>query len=86
MSAWPLSPFFAVVGARRISRSWSAGIEIYLGDGKGGWHLVEDSGLPSKSLSVIESITLADVDHDGFPEIIALNGGNNGAITMWKRR
>jgi hypothetical protein len=61
------------------------GLFWFRGDGKGGWHLVHDSGLPSRGLSIVHSITLADVDHDGFPEIIALSGGNNGAITMWKR-
>jgi len=63
-----------------------SGLFWFRGDGKGGWSLVQDSGLPTKGLSVVHSITLADVDHDGFPEIIALSGGDNGAITMWKRR
>jgi hypothetical protein len=38
------------------------------------------------ALSTVHSIRLADVDHDGFPEIIALSGGSDGAITMWKRQ
>jgi len=62
------------------------GLFWFRGDGKGGWHLVPESGLPSRGLSVVHSITLADVDHDGFPEITALSGGDNGAITMWKRQ
>ncbi len=62
------------------------GLFWFRGDGKGGWNLVPESGLPSRGLSVVHSITLADVDHDGFPEIIALSGGDNGAITMWKRQ
>ncbi len=62
------------------------GLFWFRGDGKGGWSLVPESGLPNRGLSVVHSITLADVDHDGFPEIIALSGGDNGAITMWKRR
>jgi hypothetical protein len=62
------------------------GLFWFRGDGQGGWRLVPGSGLPSRGLSVVESITLADVDHDGFLEIIALSGGNNGAITMWKRQ
>jgi hypothetical protein len=37
-------------------------------------------------LSEVHSITLADVDHDGLLEIIALSGGLNGSITIWKRR
>jgi len=62
------------------------GLFWFRGDGKGGWHLVPESGLPSRGLSIVHSITLADVDHDGLPEIIALSGGKNGAITMWKRQ
>ena len=67
-----------------VSDGW--GLFWFKGDGKGGWRLMEESGLPSKGLSVVHSITLADVDHDGFPEIIALSGGLNGRITIWKRR
>jgi hypothetical protein len=62
------------------------GLFWFRGDGKGGWSLVPESGLPTKGLSVVHSVTLADVDHDGFPEIIALSGGSNGAITIWKQR
>ena len=62
------------------------GLFRFRGDGKGGWRLVPESGLPSSGLSIVHSITLADVDHDGFPEIIALSGGLNGRITIWKRR
>jgi hypothetical protein len=65
---------------------YAYGLFWFRGNGKGGWHLVPESGLPSSGLSVVHSITLADVDHDGFPEIIALSGGSNGAITIWKRR
>jgi hypothetical protein len=62
------------------------GLFWFRGDGKGRWRLVQDSGLPTRGLSVVHSITLADVDHDGFPEIIALSGRNKGSITIWKRR
>jgi hypothetical protein len=46
----------------------------------------QKSGLPSKGLSMVHSITLADVDHDGFLEIIALSVGSDGSITIWKGR
>jgi hypothetical protein len=62
------------------------GLFWFRGDGKGGWNLVQDSGLPKRGLSIVHSITLADVDHDGLPEIIVLSGGNNGAITIWKQQ
>ena len=62
------------------------GLFWFRGDGKGRWQLVPQSGLPSSGLSRIHSITLADLDHDGFPEIIVLSGGDHGSITIWKRR
>jgi hypothetical protein len=62
------------------------GLFWFRGDGKGGWRLARESGLPSTGLSVVHSVTLADVDHDRLPEIVALSGGTNGSITIWKRR
>jgi FG-GAP-like repeat/FG-GAP repeat len=59
------------------------GLFLFRGDGKGGWHLVQDSGLPTRGLPVINSVTLTDLDGDGVPEIIVLTGGS---ITIWKRR
>ncbi len=62
------------------------GLFWFKDDGKEGWRLVPESGLPTSGLSLVHSITLADVDHDGVPEIIALSGGLNGRITIWRRR
>ena len=62
------------------------GLFWFRGDGKGRWRLVPESGLPRSGLSEVHSIALADVDHDGFLEIIALSGGLKGSITIWKRR
>jgi FG-GAP-like repeat len=62
------------------------GLFWFRGDGRGRWAFVPESGLPSRGLSVVHSITLADVDQDGSPEIVALSGGENGAITIWKRQ
>jgi hypothetical protein len=61
------------------------GLFLFRGDGKGGWHLVQDSGLPDRGLALIHSITLADLYHDGGREIIVVSGGYRaGGITIWK--
>src|SRR5438876_1651273 len=61
------------------------GLFWFRGDGKGGWRLVQDCGLPTQGLSVPHSVTIADLDGDGVPEVIALSGGPKGSITIWKR-
>jgi hypothetical protein len=62
------------------------GLFWFRGDGKGGWRLVQESGLPTKGLPVLHSVTLVDLDRDGVLEIIALSGSGAGRITIWKRR
>lgn len=62
------------------------GLFWFRGDGKGGWSLVRDSGLPTQGLSVPHGISLADLDGDRSLEIIALHGGKAGSITIWKRQ
>jgi hypothetical protein len=62
------------------------GIFWFRGDGKGGWSLVKDSGLPTEGLSVPHGISVADLEHDGIPEIVVLSGGAKGEITIWKRQ
>ena len=62
------------------------GLFWFAGDGKGGWQLVQESGLPATGLPVIHGVTAADLDHDKALEIIALGGGRNGQISIWKRR
>lgn len=42
------------------------------------------SGLPTRGLSVPHGISVADLDHDGILESLALSGGRGG-ITNWKR-
>lgn len=61
------------------------GLFWFRGDGKGGWSLVEDCGLPPRGLSLAHGIGLADLDRDSVLEVVLLAGGNNGSITIWKR-
>jgi len=62
------------------------GLFLFRGDGKGGWRLEQESGLPTGGLSALHSMAVADLDHDGRLEIIALSGGQNGRITIWKQQ
>ena len=61
------------------------GLFWFRGDGSGKWQLVRDSGLPTEGLGVVHGIALADLDGDGIPEIVAVSGGTNGSITIWKQ-
>jgi hypothetical protein len=62
------------------------GLFWFRGDGKGDWRLVQESGLPTRGLSALHSVTLADLYRDGSPVVIALSGGEAGSITLWKQR
>jgi hypothetical protein len=62
------------------------GLFWFRGDGKGGWQLVKESGLPSQGLAIPHGVTLADLDRNGVLEIISLHGGSTGNITIWKRQ
>jgi len=62
------------------------GLFWFRGDGKGGWRLIQESGLPTSGLPIISGVTLADLDRDGFLEIIALSGSPGGKVTIWKQR
>ena len=62
------------------------GLFWFRGDGKGGWRLVEESGLPAQGLNRPYCIALADLDRDGAVDIVTLHGDINGSIIVWKRR
>jgi hypothetical protein len=62
------------------------GLFWFRGDGTGHWRLVQESGLPTRGLSALHSVTLADLYRDGSPVVIALSGGEAGSITLWKQR
>jgi hypothetical protein len=67
-------------------RRAGSGLFWFRGDGKGGWSLVRDCGLPTDGSLVPHSVVLADLDESGSPQIIALNGGPAGSITISKRQ
>jgi hypothetical protein len=63
------------------------GLFWFRGDGKGGWRLAQESGLPVRGSPIVHGIALADLDRDGILEIIALGGGRDGGrIMIWKPR
>ena|SRR5437660_11774156 len=63
----------AVIGAQSDPKDHPA---QFRSDNRSGFPI---SGLPTTGLSVVHSITLADIDHDQIPEMIVLSGGNRGA-------
>jgi hypothetical protein len=60
------------------------GLFWFRGDGKGGWRLVKESGLPTSGLSSLHSVSLADLNRNGFLDVIAVSG-DKGAITIWRQ-
>src|SRR5881397_242588 len=75
----PSRPPWRVTISKSPSRSRSASVMLWRSDNP----LV---GRPLKGLSLLHSITLADLDRDGLFEIVTLHGGRDGSITIWKRR
>jgi len=77
-----------IVAGGNVSDDISSGDGLFWfrGDGKGGWNLVKESGLPTRGLAVPHGIALADLDHDGTLQIIVLHGGTDGRLTIWKRQ
>jgi hypothetical protein len=61
------------------------GLFWFRGDGQGGWHLVQESGLPTQGLAIPYGVAVADLDRTGTPQIMTLHGGA-GRITIWKRQ
>jgi len=77
-----------IVAAGKISADVRDGHGLFWfrGDGKGGWRLVRESGLPTRGLPIVHGIALAPLERDGLLQIIALGGDRNGSITIWKPR
>jgi FG-GAP-like repeat len=74
-----------VAGGNITGKSESSdGLFWFRGDGKGGWRLVQESGLPISGLSSLHSVSLAELNRNGFLDVIAVSG-DKGAITIWSR-
>lgn len=51
------------------------GVWVFLGDGKGGFELQKNTGLPETGLEMTWNIVPADVDEDGRPDFLLATGG-----------
>jgi len=65
-----------------------AGLEVFLGDGKGGWRACTDTGLPARGGPLRGwGVAVADLDHNARLDIVAATGRNNqGRIEVWLQR
>ena len=67
------------------------GLFLFRGDGKGGWTLSKNSGLPARGLMEPYGMVLGDVNEDGDLDIVAMNSdtseeGYSGYISIWMRQ
>ncbi len=70
----------------QTSTNTAYGLFLFTGDGRGQWTLQAQSGLPSKGLPLPYGIALGDLNHDGFPDIVAVHGATvstGGCLTVW---
>ncbi len=62
------------------------GLYIFLGDGKGGFRLAKDSGLPENGLPRPYGIVAVDLNNDKITDIVANHGAPNegsGYVSIW---
>jgi protein involved in polysaccharide export with SLBB domain/outer membrane lipoprotein SlyB len=67
-----------VVGANSTSDS-QAGVQVWLGNGKAGW--ITESG-PTTTGRYMDT-TVADLNKDGRPDLVAAGWGQYGAVQVW---
>ena len=56
-----------------------AGIQVWLGDGKGGW--IVESG--PTTLGRYMDVAVADLDKDGIPDLVGAGWGQHGSLRVW---
>jgi hypothetical protein len=62
------------------------GLFLFTGDCRGTWTLQPHSGLPSEGLTLSRGIALADLNHDGFLDIVVAHAGEGGYLSVWLHR
>ncbi len=56
-----------------------AGIQVWLGDGKGGW--IAESG--PTTLGRYMDVAVADLNKDGIPDLVGAGWGQHGSLRVW---
>jgi protein involved in polysaccharide export with SLBB domain len=67
------------VVAANTTADTKAGVQVWLGDGKGGW--IGESG--PTTLGRYLDVTLADLNNDGFLDLTGVGWGTYGAVRVW---
>ncbi|MGD9081698.1 MAG: FG-GAP-like repeat-containing protein, partial [Desulfobacterales bacterium] len=67
-----------VIAANSTEES-NAGVQVWLGNGKGGW--IAESG--PTTLGRYMDLAVADLNKDGFPDLIGAGWGISGALRVW---
>ncbi|MEJ2729616.1 MAG: FG-GAP-like repeat-containing protein [Deltaproteobacteria bacterium] len=67
-----------VIAANSTEES-NAGIQVWLGNGKGGW--IAESG--PTTLGLYMDVAVADLNNDGYPDLIGAGWGISGALRVW---
>ena len=67
-----------VIAANSTEES-NAGVQVWLGNGKGGW--IGESG--PTTLGRYMDVAVADLNKDGFPDLVGAGWGISGALRVW---
>jgi len=70
--------FMDIAAANRTSENVS-GIQVWIGDGKGGW--ITETGPTRQGLYM--DVAVADFNEDGFPDIVGAGWGVGTALNLW---
>lgn len=65
--------------AANVTSTTQGGIQVWLGDGNGGWPVESGPTISGKYMDVL----VADFNHDGNPDIAGSGWGTHGALRLW---